>query len=369
MKKLLFLIHDLGQGGAEKVLVNLVNHMDPQRFDITVAAMFGGGVNEKYLAGHVKYRVLFPFLFRGNSHIMKLLSPAVLHRLFFKEHYDVEISYLEGPSARVISGCPDRNVRLVSWIHIEQHSTKNAAASFRTKKEAFRCYSCFDRIVAVSETVKKDFETVMPVKVPVSVLYNTVESGRIQRLAGQKADVAFSGQVTNLAAVGKLVPTKGIDRLLRIVGRLTREGYGIHLYLLGTGPEENRLRSFVRESGMENAVTFLGYQDNPYRYVAKCDLYVCSSFREGFSTAATEALIVGTPVCTTKVSGMEEMLGRDSEWGLITENSEEALYRGIRKLLDDPALLAHYRQKAKERGQAFSTERTVRAVEDMLLSL
>ena len=78
---------------------------------------------------------------------------------------------------------------------------------------------------------------------------------------------------------------------------------------------------------------------------------------------------MGTPVCTVKVSGMEEMLGRNSEWGLIVENDEEALYRGIRKLLEDPALLAHYRQKAKERGNVFSTEETVRAVEEMIQTL
>ena len=49
-KKILFLIHDLGHGGAEKVLVNLVNNMDPEQFEIHVTALFGGGVNEQFLA-------------------------------------------------------------------------------------------------------------------------------------------------------------------------------------------------------------------------------------------------------------------------------------------------------------------------------
>ena len=115
-------------------------------------------------------------------------------------------------------------------------------------------------------------------------------------------------------------------------------------------------------------MTFLGYQTNPYKYVAKCDLFVCASFAEGFSTAATEALIVGTPVCTTEVSGMREMLG-DNEYGIITENDEEALYEGIKDLLDHPEKLAHYKEKAIERGKRFSTEETVKAVEEMLLKL
>ena len=120
---------------------------------------------------------------------------------------------------------------------------------------------------------------------------------------------------------------------------------------------------------MTDCVTFLGYQTNPYKYVSKCDLFVCASHSEGFSTAATEALIVGTPVCTVEVSGMKEMLGENNEWGVVTENSEEALYQGIKRLLDNPAELAHYKEKAAERGKNFSTEETVKAVEKMLLEL
>ena len=120
--------------------------------------------------------------------------------------------------------------------------------------------------------------------------------------------------------------------------------------------------------GLTDRIDFLGFQSNPYKYVSKCDLFVCSSWTEGFSTAATEALIVGTPVCTTDVSGMREMLG-DNEYGVITENSEEALYLGIRNLITEPGLLQMYREKARMRGKSFQTERTVKAVEDMLDSL
>ena len=90
---------------------------------------------------------------------------------------------------------------------------------------------------------------------------------------------------------------------------------------------------------------------------------------EGFSTAATEALIVGTPVCTVEVSGMKEMLGENNEWGVVTENSEEALYAGIKDLLDNHKLLGYFKEKAIERGKTFQTGSTVKAVEDMLLSL
>ncbi len=132
---------------------------------------------------------------------------------------------------------------------------------------------------------------------------------------------------------------------------------------------QQELERFIAEHELKDAITLLGYQTNPYKYVSRCDLFVCASHAEGFSTAATEALIVGTPVCTVEVSGMKEMLGENDEYGIVTENSEEALYEGIKRLLDDPALLAHYRKQAALRGERFSTEKTVKAVEDMLLGL
>ena len=114
MVKILFMIHDLSVGGAEKVLVNLVNNMDKNRFDVTVISLFGGGVNEQFLNESIRYKAIFAKSFRGNSKLMKILSPEKLHTLFVKETYDIEVSYLEGPSARIISGCPEKATKLVS---------------------------------------------------------------------------------------------------------------------------------------------------------------------------------------------------------------------------------------------------------------
>ena len=365
--KVLFLIHDLGHGGAEKVLVNLVNHLDRSKFDITVIALFGGGVNEQFLKPDIHYKAVFPKDFPGNSHVMKLFSPRLLHRLFVKEHYDIEVSYLEGPSARIISGCQHADTKLVSWIHCTMSSKKEIAASFRSEREAKACYDCFDRMVFVSDSVRKAFLRYCPLSTKTCVLYNTNETDQILALKDEpvEADVFSEGEI-RLCSVGKLMPMKGFDRLARIHKRFRDEGYPVHSYVLGIGPEKEKLDAYLAEHHLENSFTLLGYRTNPYKYVAKCDLFVCTSFAEGFSTAATEALIVGTPVCTAEVSGMREMLGEGNEWGIVTQNNEEALYQGIKRLLDDPALLAYYREKAKERGKAFSTEKTVRAVEEMM---
>ena len=366
-KRVLFVIHDLHHGGAEKVLVNLVNHMDHEAFDITVLALFGGGVNEQFLSPEVKLVHGHKKAFPGNSYIMKLFSPKHLFRCYIKETYDIIVSYLEGPSARVVSGCPRDGTKLVSWIHIEQHGMKNAAKSFRGAREALRCYRRFDRTICVAQTVADDFQSIFALKHPPQVLYNTVESDVILAKSTEAIHKQlFRADEFKLVGVGKLVPNKGFDRLLRIHKRLkTDDHLPVHTYLLGQGDQRKQLKQWVQENHLQDSVTFLGYQTNPYKYVAACDLFVCASYAEGFSTAATEALIVGTPVVTTDVSGMREMLG-DNEYGIIVENNEEALYRGIRQMLSQPELLARYREKAKERGRYFSTAETVRAVEELL---
>ncbi len=368
MKKILFLIHDLGHGGAEKVLVNLVNHMDPDKFDITVMTLFDVGVNKQFLKPHITYKTCFKHMPRGNSHMMKLLNPQRLHRWLIKEHYDIEVSYLEGPCARIISGCPNRDTKLITWIHIQQHTQKRAISAFRSLREANTCYNRMDRIVCVSQGVKKDFLSLLDIRVPVEVLYNTNESDRIRELA-QSEEIPMPKEPLKMVGVGKLLKSKGFDRLIRITARLCADHYNVHLYILGVGPEQNALEALIREKHLENHVTFLGYQTNPYPYIKSCDLFVCASFAEGFSTAATEALIVGTPVCTVEVSGMKEMLGEHNEYGIVTDNDETALYHGIQSLLGDPDLLQHYTSQAALRGRDFSTEETVRAVEDMLFSL
>lgn len=369
-KKILFLIHDLGQGGAEKVLVNLVNNMDREKFDITVMSLFGGGVNEQFLAKHIRYKTVYNKTFPGNSKIMKLFTPQQLHKKYIKEDYDIEISYLEGPAARIISGCQNPETKKVVWIHCTIHSLKELAQSFRNEKEAVSCYETFEKVIFVADTVRKAFEKYCPSIRESDVLYNTNESEAIKSKSKVLVEgIEFADNTFKWCGVGKIVPNKGFDRMLKIQKKLMDDGYNTHFYVIGAGPQEEELIQWCKTNEMMESVTFCGYQTNPYGLLRKCNLYVCASYAEGFSTAATEALIVGTPVCTVEVSGMKEMLGENNEYGVVTENSEEALYQGIKSLLDNPDLLEHYRLKAIERGKTFSTENTVRAVEEMLLSL
>ena len=355
MKKVLFFIPNLSVGGAEKVLVNLVNNMDKNIFNITVQTLFAGGVNEQFLNEDIKLKHCFKKTFKGNSKILTLFKPETLYNRFIKEHYDIIISYLEGPTARIVSGCTDRNTKIVCWIHCRFDTPETTAVGFRSFEDNW---------------VKEYFCKAVDYKGDIEVLYNTNETEDVYKKSLlQVNDVSFDGDCFKLCSVGKIETVKGYDRLARIHKKLLDSGINNKVYILGEGSQKGEITSYLKQNGLENSFLFFGYQTNPYKYVSKCDLFVCSSLSEGFSTAATEALIVGTPVCTVEVSGMKEMLGENNEYGVVTENSEEALYEGIKMLLDNPDLLAHYKKQAEIRGKEFSTEKTVKAVQKMLYSL
>ena len=366
MIKVLFLIHSLGHGGAEKVLVSLVNNLDRERFDVTVQTIIDGGVNQKFLAPWVHY-VPGWREFYGNSFVVRIIPASILWRWLIKDKYDIAVAYLEGTATKLLSGCQNAALCKIAWIHIEMQKRKQVSKCFISFAEAYRAYCGFDQLVFVSNTVKETFFEVTGLSGKnTQVIYNTVD---VEDILKKSLEIVnnddFKSEQFRLCSVGKLTPTKGYDRLITVVSRLYAEGKTIHLFLLGEGEMLDKLREQAEDLGITHIVTFLGYQENPYCFVRNCNLYVCSSFREGYSTAVTEALIVGTPVVSTNCSGAKELLG-DSEYGIVTENTTEGIYQGIKQMIDDNDLYQYYRLKAKERGTQFNSKATTACVEQML---
>lgn len=365
--KILFFITTLAHGGAERVLVNLANNLNKEKYDISVKAIFDGGINTKYLSKDINYSYVFKRTFRGIKYVTKFLPSKLLHKLFIKSNYDIEIAYLEGPPAKIIAG---GSCKKIAWIHIEMNSLKQFTEGFLSKKDAINSYKNFDKIVAVSQNVKDTFVKFFGLNNKITVKYNTNETGKIVSLSSDKvSNSRFKKDELTVCSVAKVVHTKGFDRLLNVHKRLLEENLPHKVYFLGIGEEKSFLEKQIAKYNLQNSFILLGFDENPYKYVANCDLYVCSSRREGFSTAVTEALVVGTPVVSTDCSGAKELLGENNEYGIVVENSEEGLYEGIKKMLSDKELLAHYKKQAQLRGSYFSKEKTVKAVEDMLEGL
>lgn len=371
MIKVLFFLPTLGNGGAEKVLVNLVNNMDPKKFDITVKTIFDVGENREQLASHIHYTSCMKKIHKGMSYLMKCASPKLLHHLFVKESYNLEIAYLEGIATRIISGCQDIRTKKIAWVHTDLDNKSFAAHAYRNFREASECYERFEAIACVSEQVRSRFCSLFSgISEKTVVQYNTNESDIIRSVAHEPiTDLDFSDQEFKIIAVGKIIYNKGFDRLARALKKLLADGLHPHIYIVGVGEEKEKIKKYLMNEGISYAFTFLGYKKNPYCYVGQCDLFVCSSYREGFSTAATEALIVGTPVLTVDVFGMRELLGEHNDYGIIVPNDDESLYQGLKEYMVRPELQDKYRKLAEERGKHFNKDVTVKKTEKLLLDV
>lgn len=330
MKKILFLIPTLGGGGAEKVLVNLVNSLDKTKFKITVITLFADGVNAQYLDQNIEYKSIFRRQFRGNSHILKLFSPHFLYKRMIKGQYDTIISFLEGPTTRIVSGC-DKDTKLIAWIHTEKSS--DYVSSFRSYKEMIDSHKKFSNIICVSDNVKANFDkfTKNQFTKKNSVIKNIINFKEIERLAKEKVEKDSSK--FRILCIGRLTKVKDFSRMLDILYKLNTKLDNLELLILGTGPEEENLKKKIKELNLTN-VQMLGYQENPYKFLASADLYVCSSHFEGFSTSTTEAVILNKPIVTTDCSGMKDLL-ENGDCGIIVDDNDKQLYEAMLRVITD----------------------------------
>lgn len=367
MISVLFLIPTLDRGGAENVLVDLVNHMDQSKFQITVQTLFDQNSQKSRLKKGIEYKTFLKHQFRGNSRLFARIPAGLLYRLIVRKRYDIVVSYLEGPTTHILDGCP-YDSKQVAWVHVEMNGKKQLSVGFRSWDAAIQAYQKFDRIVFVAKSVQDSFESVAGRAFRnACVLYNAIDDQEIRRKAkALDSGKLFLNDQFNIISVGRIIPAKGFDRLVRMQKQLVSEGYNSHIYILGSGAEKEQLESIIAKYNLSDSFTFLGFQDNPYPYVAGADLFVCASRREGFSTAVSEALILGVPVVSTACSGAYELLGEHDEYGIVTENDENDLLDGIKRVMDNPDLLIEYRMRAKKRGEMFQTKRIVMDTEKMM---
>lgn len=367
-KRILFLINNLGHGGAEHVLVNMANNLNKNDYDVTIQTIFDTGVNRKYINKDVKYIPGMKKQLRGNVMILRCFSPKFLYNFFVKEKYDIIVGYLEGISTRIISGCPDKKTKKVSWIHIEPENRQQFEYAYGSTNKLEQAYNCMDKIICVSNNIKNKFTNLWNIKVPVQVLYNINESDEIIRLSTEAQDELIEKEGINIVSVGRLVEQKGYDRLINVHKRLLENGIKNNIYIIGSGRLRDCLEKQIEDQNLQNTFKLIGFKENPYKYVSKADLFVCSSRSEGFSTAVTEALILGIPIVSTNVSGASELL-EDNKYGIITPNTEEGLYRGLEQMICIPENLDHYKNQAIQRGKNFDKQTTVKAIENMFNTL
>lgn len=389
MKKILFVVHTLQVGGAERVLLNLLKNINKDKYEVTVLSIVNDGIyveEVKKIEG-IKYKYLFNAYFKKSRQnkkskfhkitrklmniIWKLYllqikhNPKRLYRKAIKEKYDVEIAFLEGKVSKFVANSTNPNSKKIAWIHTDINNVSGMDI-FKNIEEEKQCYKQFDKIMCVSEEVKKRFMDKTQITENLYIQMNPIDSKEILEKANEPIVKELNNKGLIVSTVGRLVKVKGYDRLLEVHKKLIQEGILHTLWIVGEGEERKNLETFIKENKLEETVNLVGYTKNPYKYVQNSDVFVCSSRIEGLSSALLEATILEKTIVTTNCPGTKEIFGQSGQTAIIVNNTTEDLYEGLKQILTNFDLRERLKERIKTRSKLLDIDNVISQIEKIL---
>jgi glycosyltransferase involved in cell wall biosynthesis len=379
-KTLLFAMDALHGGGAEKVLVDILNRLERGKFDIHLFLFTKCGIHLANIPEDVQLHYLFkdPEEYRGLEKSLRLaLRSAVIRLLkrlpflfgwFFRvpRTYDVGVSFCEGINMLLFSGVPQKFKRRISWIHTDVGRHKFVL----NKHDIGRAIPGFNTIVFVSRSAREIFLKEFP-GVPaekLTAIYNPISVEKILRQSEEKCDFpgAGPGRLCVVSA-GRFSAVKRFDRLILACKQLLDEGVPLDLFILGFGAEQGALEGLIHRLGVGAHVRLLPFQENPYAWMRRADVFASSSDYEGMPLVVTEAMILGLPIVATRTSGSTELL-QDGEYGLLVDFNPEALHTGLAQMLRSLEEREKYRKRLDlaRKNHLFPFRSSLEAIEQLL---
>lgn len=388
-KKIIFVTKALWIGGIETALVNLINRMDPRKYDITCLILQDEKPMAKRLPAYCRllvadreHTVSFPETYRFSRlfHLteepenpsrmhraMMWLVPAIKwieNRLYIRyirkqlqnEHFDTCIIYSDVAAETAV-----RAVNAEKFLLFYHHG-------------AMRCvyhdeigYRRSEKIIAVSRHQAEKLCAFRPKYAhKIVTVHNLVDAERIREKGSEPVQESFLPERFNIVSCGRVSREKGMDLAVEACAKLVAAGYKhIHWWIVGGGPAEAEVREKIAQLGMEQYMTMLGMQENPYPYIDAADLYVQPSRFEAFGLTIAEALVLEKPVLSTDNGGAGEIL-QPGITGILCPISPEGIAEAVEGLLSHPESLKRLRENVCSRDPDEENRTAIGQLEEYL---
>lgn len=357
-KKLLIAVHRLDTGGVQRALLSALRAIDYDLYDVTLYIR----KDSVALLPEVDGRVGKVIVNRDRTHYYRRPRAAALYALvrlmtlfgkeaagvseklngyitecriknererYFSggESYDIAVSYIQGQTARFVAD----NVKADRKIVFYHGSTDSRHALHEA------VFPCYDRIVAVNEGCARILRELYPSQADkITFIENFVDPDEVREKAKEYEPPRHEGK-TVLCSCGRFTEEKGFDLALEAAAELKKSKMPFVWYFIGDGKLRGDLEKQRDALGLTDAIVFTGMLENPYPYIAGCDIYVQPSYEESQGLAAAEAQILLRPVAATDTVGARSMI-RDGETGLISRTDAASLAGAIIKLHEDRGL-------------------------------
>lgn len=367
-KKVLFVINTMGRAGAERCLLHLLAAWEDSEYELSLLSVLGRGelfeevpshvriLNEApvlssvfdgkarkafaidILKGMIKKRMVFRQLFtvlflfiwqvKNKKVDMKKLCWAIVSDAApeIEEEFDLAVGYLQGAATYYVMDHVRAKKKIV-FLHNEFE------ASGYCPSYDGRYYARADRIYCVSEHISEELKKLFPFcKDKIRTFYNFTDAKWVRRKAneGNAPEIRKEPGTICLLTAARLEPVKAFDVAVEAMALMKQEGIRAVWYVLGEGSQRGMLEREIREKGVEDRFFLLGQKENPYPYMAACDIYVQETRYEGFCTSITEAVILGRKVVASDCRGNSEQLSYYGT-GILTRLEPRAIVDGIQK--------------------------------------
>ena len=341
IKKILFGITSLTLGGAERVLVDISNKLS-EKYDITIFSIYDNGELKNDLNKNVKFKALYNCRYDELTKLQKMWIPIkillfskIIYNKKIKQNYDTEIAFLEGPITRLFS-TKNKDVHKIAWIHNDIEKVFGNDLKSKIKKYIDKnIYKKYNDLVFVSQDNMEKFQNIYNDlnTENMHVIYNYIDKDLVIKKSNYNIKVEFDYNSINFLTVCRLVKQKAIDRFIRVHSKLIKQGLKHKVYIIGDGPEKENLQKLIKQENVEDTFILLGKKENPYPYIKNANYFCLLSEFEGYGMVLEEAKILNKPIIITNTAARECI--ENYPKALILENSEDEIYDGLYKLLND----------------------------------
>ena len=322
---------------------------------------------------------------KDRSKILKLLQARMLHKLNYKlpllnfianeikeipEKYDIAISYSAMPT--YISSFVANSVKSkkkILWVHgdIDQNEASKIKGLSSMKIRGLKNYKeildKYDDIITVSNGVKNSVCRIFPdVKNRARTIHNFIDRDLIVKKS-EEFVINWEESTLNILSVGRVSVEKGIDLAIETMELLVKRNIAFKWYFVGYIQIPARLLKKIEQRNLKKYIILLGVKENPYPYFNACDVYVHTSYMEGYCTTTNEARMLGKPVITTDVAGAREQI-KDGWNGFVVEKNSKSIFDAIMRLIEQPELIEQFRKNNLSIN--FSNEESIYKIKELL---
>ena len=306
--KVFFLLSSLGAGGAERVVSLLANKMVERGHQVKIICL---KFNDVYY--QLDSRVTVTLAMKKTKN--RLTELFWLRNYIKKQNPDVVIPFTEGVYCFTILSLLGTGIPIIASERLDP-----AAMSPLRKflKRLLLPYA--DWLVVQTQSIKEYFPKKIQAKT--SIIYNPVVTDVFREIDNGQLKIENEGKLNRIISVGRLYPQKNQEIMIRAFAKVAEEFPDWQLVIYGEGPLRESLELIVESLEMQGRVLLPGRTEHVIEELRKSKIFCMSSDYEGMSNSMIEAICVGLPVISTKVSGTEELI-KDGVNGILVEIGDE----------------------------------------------